>query len=73
MSKFKNIEIEFTTILPPTDEQANVLVLCDDEGDVIGTTKTESLYLYTYELHIFEERYNVLRFMGGNAGLLFAR
>ena len=73
MSKFKNIELEFTTILPPTDEDANVLVLCDDEGDVIGTTKSESLYLYTYELHIFEERYNVLRFIGGNAGLLFAR
>lgn len=73
MSKFKNIELEFTTIVPNEDPDSNFLVLCDEEGAVIGTTKNQPLYLYTFELHLFEERYNILRFMGGNAGLLFAR
>ena len=73
LSKFKNIELEFTTILPAEDPNSRFRTLCDEEGDVIGTTKNKPLYMYTYELHIFEERYNILRFMGGNAGLLFAR
>jgi hypothetical protein len=72
LSKFKNIEIEFTTIVPNTDPDAEFTVYCDDEGGIISTV-SDDLYMYTYELHIFEERYNILRFMGGNAGLLFAR
>jgi len=31
------------------------------------------LYEYTYNLVLFEERYNVLSFVGGNAGLLYSR
>ena len=32
-----------------------------------------NIYEYTYTLYLFEERYNILRFISGNAGLLFAR
>lgn len=73
MSKFKNIELEITTITPNEDPDSQFLVLCDEDGGIIGTTKNEPIYLYTFELHLFEERYNILRFMAGNAGLLFTK
>tara|TARA_Y100000389_G_scaffold203265_1_gene251136 strand:- start:14419 stop:16110 length:1692 start_codon:yes stop_codon:yes gene_type:complete len=73
LSRFKNIEFEITTIEPQIDPSYEFLTLCDENGDIIGVTKDESMYMYTYNMHLFEERYNVLRFMSGNAGLLFAR
>lgn len=71
-NRFKNIEFEMTTLIPNIDPNFESLVLCDEDGGVIGVTKNEPLYLYTYEFHLFEERYNILRFIAGNAGLLFA-
>ena len=71
MNRFKNIEFEMTTLIPNLDPEVENLVLCDENGDVIGITKNEPLYLYTYEFHLFEERYNILRFISGNAGLMF--
>jgi hypothetical protein len=73
LSRFKSVEFEMQTIVPPSDPQAQVITLCDDDGNIIGTTKPNTIYKYTYEMHLFEERYNVLRFVSGNAGLLFAR
>jgi hypothetical protein len=32
-----------------------------------------NIYLYNYDLHILEERYNVLTFVSGNCGLMYAR
>ena len=72
LNRFKNIEFEMTTLTPPVDPDAESLVLCDDDGGVIGVTKYNTNYLYTYNMYLFEERYNVLRFISGNAGLLFS-
>ena len=64
--------MEMTTITPPKDPNAESLVLCDENGGVIGVTREQPLYLYTFDMHLFEERYNVLRIMSGKGGLLFA-
>ena len=31
------------------------------------------IYDYNYNLTVFEERFNVITFMSGNAGLMYAR
>jgi len=73
LSRFKKIEFEITTIEPPVDPSAEFVTICDVNGGIIGVSKDRSQYLYTYEMHIFEERYNVIRFISGNGGLLYAR
>lgn len=73
LSRFRKIEFEITTIEPPLNPDAEVFTLCDDNGQIIGVSKDSTQYLYNYEMHIFEERYNILRFISGNAGLLYAR
>ncbi len=73
LHRFKNIEFEMTTLEPTVDPSSETLVLCDDDGGVIGISKETSIYLYTYDMYLFEEHYNVLRFISGNAGLLFTR
>jgi hypothetical protein len=73
LHRFKNIEFEMTTLEPTLDPSAETLVLCDDDGGVIGVSKDTSIYLYTYDMYLFEEHYNVLRFISGNAGLLYTR
>ena len=62
-----------TTILPPIDPTASFQVICNTEGQPIGTVQSQSIYIYTYDLYFMEERYNILRILGGNAGLLYAR
>jgi hypothetical protein len=75
LSKFKNIEFEFTTYQPPLDPSAQIFNICNPDGDVvIGVNKpTWRLYDYNYDLTVFEERFNVLTFMSGNAALMYAR
>jgi hypothetical protein len=73
LSKFKNIEIEFNTIVPPFDPTSEFIVVCDQNGNAVGTTKSLDLYKYNYNLYFTEERYNILRFLSGYAGLLYAR
>jgi len=75
LSKFKNIQFEFTTYQPPLDPSASVLVICNPNGGgVIGVNKPSwRIYDYNYDLTIFEERYNVLIFTSGNAALMYAR
>jgi hypothetical protein len=74
-SKFSTIELEFTTFYPPLDPSANFLTICDPETNVpIGVNKpTWRIYDYNYNLTIFEERFNMLTFVGGNCGLMYAR
>lgn len=76
MSKFNNIELEITTYVPqyaPTSE-SSYDVICDSDGNPIGVKKQNwRLFDYNYNLVLFEERYNVLSFQGGNCGLLYAR
>ena len=74
MSKFTQIEFEFSTIIPPHDPNAQTLSICDPStGDVIGVNKsTWQIYEYNYDLVVMEERYNIVSFIGGNAGLMYA-
>jgi hypothetical protein len=76
LSKFKRIEILMSTILPSIDmNNALFNVVCDVEGNPIGTVenKNNSIFDHTFDLHLMEERYNILRIIGGHAGLVFAK
>jgi hypothetical protein len=74
MSRFTNIQFEFTTISPPFDPYAQVLTICDpNTGDIVGINKpTWQIYDYNYNLIVLEERLNMVTFVGGNAGLMYA-
>jgi hypothetical protein len=76
LSKFKNIELEFTTYIPQVDEAgSNFVVNCDSIGNPVSvsTKPAWALYKYNYDITIFEERYNIISFIGGNCGLMYAR
>ena len=74
LSKFSRIELEVTTFLPPQNPNAQFLTICNEEGEIIGVNKpTWRLYDYGYDMYLFEERYNVLTFVSGNCGLMFAQ
>jgi len=74
LSKFNNIQFEVVTIQPPLDPDAQVLTICDASGGIIGVNKpTWRIYDYNFDLTILEERYNVLTFTSGMAGLMYAR
>ena len=74
---FKTIEFEYNNYSnPPIDPiSSNFSVICDEEtGAIIGVTKDPtSIYKYTYNLHVIEEKYNILLFQGGFAGLVYSR
>jgi hypothetical protein len=74
MSRFTNIQFELTTIVPALDPFAQVLTICDPTtGNIIGINKpTWRIYDYNYNLYLFEERVNMVVFVGGNAALLYA-
>jgi hypothetical protein len=74
MNRFTNIEYEFTTISPPLDPLAQVLTICDpNTGDIVGINKpTWRIYSYNFNLYVMEERINVVTFIGGNAGVMYA-
>ena len=75
LSKFKNIQLEITTYVPPVDlNRSNFQVICDAGGNPLGIAKQNyQLLEYNFNLTLFEERYNILSFIGGNAGMLYAR
>jgi hypothetical protein len=75
MSKFKTVELEVSTILPIVSaNNQNYAVICDTNGNPIGISKSNwRLYDYTFNMTVFEERYNVLSFISGNCGMLYAR
>jgi len=75
LSKFNDVQFEFKTYVPPLDPSAQFYTICDpSSGEVIGVNKpTWRIYDYNYNLVVHEERYNVLTFVGGNCGLMYAR
>ena len=75
MNKFKNIELEVNTYIPTIDMSNSELnIICDLSGNPVGIRKSNfQLYDYNYNLTLFEERYNVLSFIGGNCGMLYSR
>ena len=76
LSKFKTIELEINTYSPTIDiDNSSYDIICDAEtGEAIGVRKSNwRLFEYNYNLTLFEERYNVLSFIGGNCGMLYSR
>ena len=74
LSKFKDIEFEINVLPPKLDNEAETLVVCNNDNEVVGINKSVwDMYQYTYELTVLEERYNVLTFTSGNASLMYAR
>ena len=75
LSKFRTIELEITTYVPPFDVQnSQYNIICGPDGNPIGTSKLNwQLFEYNYNMKVFEERYNILSFIGGNCGMLYAR
>ena len=75
VNKFKKVFFEFNTIEPPIDNEGNnVEYICDSEGNAVGFRKKSSnLNEYSFDLKIFEERYNVIIIQSGKIGLLHAR
>jgi hypothetical protein len=79
MSKFKTIEIEVNTYVPPVNlDTVQYDVICNADGVVIATSSPGQggswfMYEYNYNMVLFEERYNVLSFVGGYCGLMYAR
>jgi hypothetical protein len=75
LSNFRTIELEITTNTPPIDlANSSFDVICDASGNPIGVRKSNwKLYDYNYNLTIYEERYNILSFIGGNCGMLYSR
>jgi hypothetical protein len=74
MNRFNQIELEFNTTIPVLDPLAQVLTICDpNSGEIIGINKpTWRIYDYNFDLHFFEERINMITFVGGNCGLMYA-
>jgi hypothetical protein len=66
--------LDFTTAIPALDPLAQVLTICDPQtGDIVGINKpTWRIYEYNYNLYVMEERINMVVFVGGNAGLMYA-
>ena len=75
LSKFTNVEFEYSTILPyDISDKSIVPIKCNEYGDIVGIDNpTWKDYEYNYNLHIMEERYNVLLFEAGMARMMFSR
>ena len=75
LSKFRIVELEVSTYIPPFDvENISYDIICDQNSNPIGTSKSNwRLFEYNYNMKVFEERYNILSFVGGNCGMLYAR
>lgn len=73
-NRFNLIEFEFNTILPALDPNAETLTICDPStGNIIGINKpTWRIYDYNFNLVVLEERINIVTFVSGNAGLMYA-
>ena len=74
LSRFNSIQFELSTIFPPQREKVIMNTVIDACGNTIGINKpTWRLFEYNYNLHVMEERYNILSFIAGMASLTFSR
>lgn len=73
MDKFSTIDLKMTVLTPHIKETITYQDLCFD-GEIVGTRKQISdVFEYTYDLVVFEERYNVVSIQTGIIGMLYAR
>ena len=77
LSKFTNIEFEYSTIQPfdlSYISQQQQLVTCDPSDTIMGVDYPNIAdYLYKYNLHIMQENYNLLMFDSGMVNLMFSQ
>mgnify|MGYP005991394113 FL=1 len=73
MNNFNSIEFELTSITPPLSDNPNFYNICNEDGTVGFRKEGTSIYDYTFDLTVYEERYNILIFKSGNAGLSYSR
>jgi hypothetical protein len=75
LGKFKNVELEFLTHTPEIDKiNSDYEIQCNLAGEPVAINKSNwRLYEYTYNLVLFEERYNIVSFIGGQCGMMYAR
>ena len=77
-SRFKKIELELTTISPPLNKDNTFSTICrKDErtqlSEQIGVVQLyDNNFKYRFEIVFMEERYNIIKFIGGNVGLVFS-
>lgn len=73
-SSYKRIEMEFELLTPPLDLNAQTLTICDPlTNTACGINKTDwSIFKYTYDMTVFEESYNMVKFTSGNCGVMYA-
>ena len=81
LSKFTNIEFEYSTIQPfdlSYISHQQQLITCENDNnnnnnnEILGVDKPNIMdYLYRYNLHIMQERYNLLTFDNGMTHLVF--
>lgn len=75
MCRFKDVRMQFTTIVPPLDPLAQTLSVCDpDAGGIIGVNKnTWELYMYNFTLTVFEEKINYVVVENGMVELMYVK
>ena len=74
LSTCGKVEFEIAVREPARNPNTFLTYLCDNAGGVIGVDDTsKSIYMYTYDMFVYEERYNVMTFEGGVVGLLYTR
>jgi hypothetical protein len=76
LSKFRTIELEIEVVAPtPSNSATRTISSCSDGTDTLQFSDMAiwSIYEYTFDLVVYEERYNVLSFIGGSCGMLYAR
>ena len=79
LSKFSKVELEFTPYTPPLDTEAITYQICIPPSGLtpaipIGVNKpSRRVFDYTYDMRLFEERYNMVKFVSGNCSLMYAR
>ena len=74
-SLFSKIQFEMSTADRPVDVNAQTTTICDGAtGETVGVNKaTWDIFEYAFNMHLMEERYNLLVFKSGMASLKFAR
>ena len=80
LSKFNKVEWEFSTIEPVDASSVSVSITCDASGTPIDPFPPTSadkgywkIFKYSYNMHIMEERYNMLVCENGVGSLALAR
>ena len=81
MSTFKSIRLDFNTIETPKNPEGKKFdVICSEpteenpNGIIIGVRKNAfALHDYTFDLRIYEFRYNIISVISGRIGLMYAR